>query len=197
MTTLTLPINFVLFDQQQERKTFVKKCTVQDFEEFLQQSDEQNYYLLNGQIIQMSNASETHNDILLNFSDHIRLHFRQNGIRCKFHFEMAIEFDSSNKFQPDFSVTCASKKPVIVGEVFSKSTKKEDLEIKLPIYKNQPSIQEICYIEQSQKLITLYTRHHDTWQERVFREHEHFEFKSIGLTLTVNDIYQDVVLNRQ
>lgn len=197
MTTLNLPINFLLFDNKQARKTFVKKCTVQDFEEFLKNSDEQNYYLLDGQIIQMSNASETHNDILLNFSDHIRSHLRRQKLNCKFHFEMAIEFDDGNKFQPDFSVTCDHKKPVIVGEVFSKSTKKEDLEIKLPIYKNQPSIQEICYIEQSKKLITLYRRHNDDWRVQVLKGSDSLTFQCIGLSLTLDDVYRDVELNKK
>lgn len=204
MTTLTFPFNFLLFDDKKERKTFVKKCTVQDFEEFLVNSDEQNYYLLDGQIIQMSNAGETHNDILLNFSDNIRSHIRQNALNCKFHFEMAIEFDNGNKFQTDFSVTCnnfkPAKHPIIVGEVFSKSTKKEDLEKKLPIYQAQSSIQEICYIEQKKKQIILFVRdkvNKNDWHKKVYDDNQIFYFESIGLSLSLDDIYRDVELSNQ
>lgn len=205
MNTLTLVNRFVSFEEHTTaRKIFSKRCNVGDFEHFLQNNREQNYYLLDGQIIQMSNASETHNDIILNFSDLIRSHIRLQQLNCKFHFEMVIEFDEENKFQPDFSVTCneyrPAKKPIIVGEVFSKSTKKEDLEKKLPIYQNQASIQEICYVEQQKKEVILLRRHGENmslWHKFVYGQHDTFRFESIDLTLSLAEIYRDVELSNQ
>lgn len=204
MNATTFAFDFLLFNElgTKERKAFAKKCTVADFQHFLANNDEQNYYLLDGTIIQMSNASETHNDIILNFSDYIRSHIRQNNLNCKFHFEMAVEFDHVNKFQPDFSVSCGEhKKTIIVGEVLSKSTYKEDWHKKLPIYKNQPSIGEICYIEQNKKHITLFVRdtiNSQQWHEWHFDNNDDcLVFKSIGLTLSLADIYHAVELNKK
>lgn len=103
-------------------------------------------------------------------------------------------------FYPDVMVECGSEHgnedyteyPVIIVEVTSESTRKFDRTYKLDIYKTIPSLQEYVIIEQHFAWVDIYKRDGDSWNIQTYRLGDTAHFESLGLTLTVEEIYERV-----
>jgi Uma2 family endonuclease len=102
-------------------------------------------------------------------------------------------------FYPDVSVVCNdeqgddyyTKAPIIIVEVLSKSTRRVDKTIKLQAYKSLESLQEYVLIEQDCIEIEICRRSANWFPARYYLGDE-MTFESIGLTLSVAEIYQRV-----
>lgn len=93
------------------------------------------------------------------------------------------QFDNS---EPYFTTT-----PVIVVEVLSNSTRKMDKTLKLMSYINIPSLQEYIMIEQDFVDIAI-LRRSEGWFTKHYFLGDAISFESIGLTLSVEEIYHRV-----
>lgn len=80
--------------------------------------------------------------------------------------------------------------PFLVVEILSEGTREYDLLVKLPVYKSITSLQYILYVEQEERLLTLYQRITGTrlWQSREF-DATNSRFAIEGVTLDVNNLY--------
>ena len=87
-------------------------------------------------------------------------------------------------------VKSAVRNPFLVVEVHSAGTRPYDLSVKLPVYKANPSLEYILYVEQDQPLATLHTRIPGTtrWRSEDFTAEEG-RFEVAGLPLNVNEFY--------
>lgn len=103
-------------------------------------------------------------------------------------------------FYPDVVVECDSEYnnedfteyPIIIVEVTSETTRKFDRTYKLDVYRMIPSLQEYVIVEQHFVLVDVYKRDGDSWNLRTYRLGDLVHFESIGLTLTVEEIYERV-----
>ena len=93
------------------------------------------------------------------------------------------DFDNST---PDFTQT-----PTIIVEVLSKSTRKRDTTLKLLSYINIPRLKEYVLIEQDIVDIQVF-RKSAGWIPKHYFLGDDCTFESIGLTLSVEDIYDRV-----
>ena len=84
-----------------------------------------------------------------------------------------------------------STSPVVIVEVLSKATRKMDLTVKLLRYINLPSLQEYVLIEQDFVSVQV-LRRANHWRSEYFFLGELVTFTSIGLTLSVAEIYDRV-----
>lgn len=101
-------------------------------------------------------------------------------------------------FCPDILVVCDHNRkegitdsPIIVVEVLSPSTRYLDETEKLLKYINLPTLQEYVMVEQDVVSIKLLRKRND-WRIELYSIGTSVTFESIGLTLTVEEIYDRV-----
>ncbi|MCX7068672.1 MAG: Uma2 family endonuclease [Methylococcales bacterium] len=153
--------------------------------------------LIDGTAYAMAGASANHERISGNiyrkFGNHL-----ENQPCEPFGFDMKLRINA-NFFYPDVMVDCHfdnsepyfTQTPLIIVEVLSKSTRKKDTTLKLLSYINIPSVQEYVLIEQDFVDVHVFRRS-ENWLVRHYFLGDDITFESIGLTLSVEDIYHRV-----
>ena len=153
-----------------------------------------------GQAYAMAGASARHNRIAGNIF--ARLNDKLDGAECEpFISDMKVRVAPDLVYYPDVVVTCdppggdpyVRTEPRLVVEVLSPSTERADRHEKLAAYKNCPSVREYALVSQERMLVELHRRVGDGWQTELLTEpDERCAFDSVGLTLTLADIYRNV-----
>ncbi len=153
-----------------------------------------------GQAYAMAGASARHNRIALNIAG--RLNDLLGGGECEaFMADMKVSVAPDLYYYPDVVVTCdppgadpyVRTEPRLVVEVLSPSTERADRHEKLAAYKNCPSVQEYALVSQDAMMVELHRRTGETWQTEHFTEPaQQCAFASVGLTLSLGDIYRNV-----
>lgn len=158
---------------------------------------------IDGFVYAMAGASEKHclisGNIFYKFSEVLR----KEKSPCKVLSEsmkVRISDKGTQYFYPDVLVFCDNHKedtqyyknsPVILVEVLSNSTRKSDLFTKKLYYFNIPTLQEYVIIEQNICQVTVFKRS-DNWNPTIYILGDSITFESIGVTLSVEDIYYQV-----
>ena len=152
---------------------------------------------IDGEVYAMSGASANHNRIAGNL-------FRKLGNALENHpcqpytSDMKIKVDSKY-FYPDVLVDCSNlsgdsyftESPVLIVEVLSKSTRQIDEKLKGEVYLHIATLQEYILIEQDFVDIEI-VRRSNGWRSEHYYLGEEISFESIGLTVSVEDIYSRV-----
>ena len=164
-----------------------------------EQVNELKHEYVYGQAYAMAGASQNHGRISGNVFGEFRNHLKKSS--CEpFIADMKVKTSTGNYRYPDVVVTCdnqfidndcATKTPVILVEVLSRSTRKIDEKDKLLEYINIPSLKEYVIIEQDVVDITVY-RKSDDWRSTHYFLGEDIHFESIDFTINVEDIYHRV-----
>ncbi len=150
--------------------------------------------LIEGDIYAMAGASANHERIAGNIYAELRQHLK--SLPCEpFGSDMKVKV-AANFFYPDVMVDCHfdesqpyyTQSPVIIVEVLSKSTRRTDQTIKRTAYLNIASLQEYILIEQDFVDIEV-IRRSEGWQSKHYFLGDELTFASIGLTLSVAEIY--------
>lgn len=152
---------------------------------------------IDGQVYAMTGAKHNHNFILMNIAREFSNHLK--GTPCAvFMADTKVRLGKDYVY-PDVLVDCSkmsgddyfSTSPEIIVEVLSKSTRMRDTTTKLIQYINLPSLKEYILIEQDY-VSALVLRKSKHWQPEYFYLGDQVTFESIGLTLTVEEIYDRV-----
>ncbi len=152
---------------------------------------------IDGQVYAMAGAKHNHNFISLNIAREYSNHLK--GTPCAvFMADTKVRLGKDYVY-PDVLVDCGpmsgddyfSTSPVIIVEVLSKSTRMRDTTTKLIQYINLPSLKEYVLIEQDFVSVQV-LRKSNHWQPGYFYLGDKVTFESIGLTLTVEEIYDRV-----
>jgi Uma2 family endonuclease len=85
--------------------------------------------------------------------------------------------------------------PVLVVEVISPSTEREDRGRKKFDYFATPSIQQYAIIEQDARRVDLYTRSGDRWTDEIVEGDATLTLSSIGVEISLDAIYEDTELD--
>lgn len=153
--------------------------------------------LIDGHAYAMAGASANHERISVNILSEFSNHLKNSP--CEpFGSDMKVRV-GSNFFYPDVIVDCHfddsepyfTQTPVIIVEVLSKSTRRTDETIKLMSYINIPSLQEYVLIQQDFVDIQV-IRRSEGWLQKHYFLGDEITFESIGLTVSVEDIYHRV-----
>ncbi len=157
-------------------------------------SDVKHEYI-DGHIYAMSGAHSNHNQISINLTRKIGNHLE--GKPCRpFSSDMKVKV-GSKYFYPDVMVDCSDtdgyymETPVILVEVLSKSTRRIDETTKRLAYLQITTLQEYVLIEQDIVDIEV-VRRSTGWRSEHYFLGDDVTFTSIGLTLTVAEIYDRV-----
>ena len=161
---------------------------------------------LGGEIFAMSGGSEEHNRIALNIASFLRFHLRGSGCKtfiADLKVKIAIAQNTSDIFYyPDVMVTCDPQdtekyyktSPCLIVEVLSPSTKDLDRREKRLNYQSLASLQEYVLVSQTEMKVEVYRRlKTGKWSVESLGEEDSLELKSVGLTLTMTDIYDEVL----
>ncbi len=120
-----------------------------------------------GKLFMMAGASRLHGLIAGNTMGVLWNALR--GRSCRpFQIDLAVRVDSLNEFYPDIVVDCGNARdeaaePILVVEVLSASTEKNDRGRKWAAYRRVPSLRHYMLVAQDQLMVELYTRNDVGW----------------------------------
>ena len=158
-----------------------------------------------GEIFAMSGASENHNIIAINCTADLR--FKLKGKKCRpYGSDMRMNIPENTLYTyPDLSVYCdeietlddkfdTAKKPTIIIEILSKSTRNYDQGEKFALYREIPTIKEYILIDSEKIKVILNTKtSNSSWSLNEFVSiNDKFEIKSLEIEMNLLDIYEDV-----
>lgn len=157
-----------------------------------------------GQIFAMAGASEDHSLIKGNIIAILRPHLRGSSCRA-FVSDMKVKVKIRNAnifYYPDIIVTCDPEdkeryfktRPNLIIEVLSNSTATIDKREKRINYQTIDSLKEYVIIYQNQIKVEV-CRQDDqgNWSTEVLGKDDKLQLESVNLTLTMADIYEDVI----
>ncbi|HWB47562.1 MAG TPA: Uma2 family endonuclease [Stellaceae bacterium] len=156
---------------------------------------------VDGVIRMMTGASAGHVTIAMNLSTSLRAALR--GSRCRpFGSDMKVIANGNIRY-PDISIACSPvddradhlPEPVVVVEIISPSTAREDRGRKKLDYFATPSIRQYAIVEQDERLIDLYTRTDAGWIDEVVVDDGTLNLSAIGVAISLDEIYEDTELD--
>lgn len=151
---------------------------------------------IDGYIYAMAGTSKNHQRIVINISTKLS-NFLIDKPCEPFASDIKVKV-GSKFFYPDVMVVCKdnnqdyyTETPVIIIEVLSKSTRKTDETIKKNAYQSIPTLQEYVLIEQDFVDVEV-CRRREGWASSHYFLGDSVAFESIGLDISVEDIYARV-----
>ena len=146
----------------------------------------------------MVGATRDHNVISANIIREIGTHLKGNSCVI-LPSDMKVKVE--NKFfYPDVMVDCSedgdgkslfSESPVLITEVLSDSTQTYDKTTKFTAYQNIHSLQEYVLVEQNFMCVYIFRRNQN-WHGEIYQKGEDITFKSIDLTLPIEELYTNI-----
>lgn len=128
-------------------------------DEFLAWADRQErgrYQLAAGKVLAMAPERAEHGDVKRRVANALEAAIRAKGFKCQaFVGSLGVKIDSETVFEPDALVNCGERvprasliapNPVIVAEVVSPSSERQDLAVKFRDYFRHPSVQHYLLI---------------------------------------------------
>jgi Uma2 family endonuclease len=174
---------------------------VDDYLEMELQNEQRHEYI-NGEILAMTGGSVAHNLIALNLASALRQSLR--GTPCRVYvIDVKLRIEAANCFfYPDVMVSCTEPGRLqdcyfvadakLVIEVLSPGTLQRDREFKRLAYRQLPRLQEYLLVAQNARSVTVYRRLSDGWEQKVYGPAEAVELKSLGLSMPISQIYEDI-----
>ena len=174
----------------------------------LEQVSEIRHEYIRGEVIAMAGVSQKHNDIAMALSYLLYGHVR--GGNCRVYGEsMRVKIEKADtQTYPDFSVVCGDIKltedplpaltnPILIIEILSPSTEGYDRGAKFHAYQQLPSLQEYVLVSQdSARVESFYRKSEAVWELLNFTDlSKSVTFKSIGCSLALADIYENVTFD--
>jgi Uma2 family endonuclease len=160
------------------------------------------YEYIDGVVYAMAGASTKHNLISSNILSELKNKLKQKKSSCDvFSSDMKVRINNTTTsfFYPDVMVVCDinnnddyfQNSPIIIVEILSKSTRKNDKSIKKLAYFNIPTLQEYVILEQDYCEVEVF-RKKAHWSSTSYFLGDQITFKSIETTLSVEDIYYHI-----
>lgn len=150
-----------------------------------------------GIVTMMTGGSAAHVTIAMNLAFTLRQALR--GTNCRpFGSDLKVIANHTVRY-PDISVTCRPvddkddriSEPILVIEVISPSTEREDRGRKKFDCFATPSIRQYAIVEQDTRRVDLYTRAGEVWTDEVVEGDAVLNLSSIGVEVSLDVIYED------
>lgn len=152
---------------------------------------------VDGHIYAMAGAHSNHNSIAMNVSVAFATHLK--GKPCRVYMsDMKVRIANGSKYYyPDLLVNCPpvngyfTETPTMIVEVTSKSTRRTDETEKRMAYMQIDTLKEYVLIAQDYAEVEV-IRRDEGWQSSKYQLGDNVTFTSIGLTVSVEDIYDGI-----
>ncbi|HBE21288.1 MAG TPA: hypothetical protein DEG17_05020 [Cyanobacteria bacterium UBA11149] len=163
--------------------------------------------LIDGRVYAMSGGTRNHSDIAGNFLAIIKPHLRGSG--CKtYNSDCRVNIlNTRNYTYPDLSVTCDPRDnsstqyityPCLIVEVLSDSTEAYDRGKKFEKYRRNPNLVDYVLVSSDEIAIDIYHKNDaGDWLILSYRSGDRVELKSIGLSLPIEQFYEEIVFESQ
>lgn len=155
---------------------------------------------VDGYVLAMAGGSKAHNLIALNLARVLHGHLRNTPCQVfSSDVKVNVAWDWHERFYyPDVVVGCDAgdadpyvvEQPKLIVEVLSDSTERNDRSDKFYAYRRLPSLEEYVLVAQDTLRVEVYRR--DTgWDLEIYTAlNACIELRSIGLTLSILDVYE-------
>ena len=150
--------------------------------------------------VAMTGGTAGHADIQANLAAALRTRLR--GKPCRFYgSDLKFQVADGQVRYPDGMVVCSSidrtatvvYDPVVVFEVLSPSTARDDRIVKAREYQATPSVQRYVMLEQDGVSATVYARSGETWTHEILIAESVLALPEIGVELPLAELYEGVV----
>jgi Uma2 family endonuclease len=131
---------------------------------------------------------------------------RLRGKRCRFHgSDLKFQVAEGHVRYPDGMVLCSPVDrtatvvydPVVVFEVLSPSTARDDRIVKAREYQATPSVQRYVMLEQDGVSATVYARSGETWTHEILVADSILALPEIEVELPLAELYEGIVFEAQ
>jgi Uma2 family endonuclease len=180
-----------------------KQYTFKEYVELEEQSGLRHEYV-HGEVFAMASGSLNHSDIADNFHDLIRNHFRSKGCRS-FQENAKLQLEDGTRYlYPDVVLTCHPEDsdatyfvqhPILIAEVLSPATEKDDRGRKWRLYRKISSLRYYLLVSQQQPYVELYSRKHATalFQLQDFSKLEDIiHFPDLDFSVSLQQMYNGI-----
>jgi Uma2 family endonuclease len=176
-------------------------------EEFLDScpNDRRHYQLFGGVVVAMAPPGDAHQVVTGNLMFEIGSAVRANLPNCSVRSQAGIApqgVRGRDHFETDITVTCEPfsrgyrgiiQMPLLIIEVLSPSTERDDAFIKLPAYQRIPSLREILYVETESVGATVYRRGETGWQTIELNGADaRVNLETVGLDIGLSSLYRGI-----
>ncbi|MBE9184556.1 Uma2 family endonuclease [Microcoleus sp. LEGE 07076] len=162
--------------------------------------------LIDGRVYAMSGGTQNHSAIAINFLLLIKSHLRGNQCRV-FNSDLKVNIlNTRNYTYPDLSVTCDPRDnsspqyityPCLIVEVLSDSTEAYDRGKKFDKYRRNPNLIDYVLVSSDEMAIDIYHKNDaGDWLILSYRAGDRVELQSIGLSLAIEQFYEEIVFER-
>jgi Uma2 family endonuclease len=174
------------------------------YEEYLALSEgaEVKHEFIDGRVVAMAGGSIEHSRLVARVGYLLQLGLE--GRPCNvFSSDGRVRIEATNRSTyPDVSVVCGPviaasddpqgiTNPLVLVEVLSDSTEKDDRGSKFAHYRRLESLQEYVLIAQDAPRVELFRREADVWTLREYGPGDQLELSSLDLRLPVDRLYLD------
>jgi Uma2 family endonuclease len=166
-------------------------------------NDPRHYQLIDGVIVAMAPPAIPHQIIAGNLTYEVGSALRANRPNCTVRSQAGIAPQGllgRNHFETDITVTCEAggyrgiaAEPVLIVEIQSPSTERDDYFVKLPHYQNIASLREILYVESERMAATVFRRAGNGWDTiQLDGPDTRLRLDTIGLDIALAAVYRGV-----
>jgi Uma2 family endonuclease len=185
-------------------ETAIKPMTL---DEFLRWDDgtETHHELVGGFPVAMAPQAEAHRILAMRLGSRIDVALSSRR-PCNAQIEAGvIRADRADTyFEADIAATCegnepgrqAIKDPFLIVEILSPSTERHDRRVKLPAYRQIPTVQEVVLLASDGLYAELHRRSGAQWITELLRGSEGvLALSSVGIEIVMSDLYEGIALS--
>jgi Uma2 family endonuclease len=160
---------------------------------------------IDGEVYAMTGGTLNHSEIAMNFGSLLKAHLRGSGCRV-FNSDARVNIVASNDYvYLDVSVTCDERDkttsqfithPCLIVEVLSPSTEAYDRGHKFRMYRRNPSLRDYILVDATEVAVEIYHQdENNKWDILNYQSGDLIELKSVSLTVSIEQIYEDIVFD--
>ncbi len=179
------------------------KMSVEEYFKLDESSLETKYEFIDGRVYMLAGGTADHSTINGNILTALKNALR--GGQCRIHgSDLKVRLSEKRFVYPDISVSCDPRDrgkitvmqyPVLIMETLSPSTEAYNRRKKFSYYRACMSIQEYVLIDTQIQAIEVYRRDQEPfWKFSAFEVGDQVELTSLGISIPVSAIYEDVEL---
>ncbi len=175
-------------------------------DEFLRWDDgtETHYELVGGFPMAMASPAEAHRILAMRLGSRIDAALA-NRRPCNAQIEAGVirPERADTYFEADIAATCernevgrqAIKDPFLIIEILSPSTERHDRRVKLPVYRQIATVQEILFLASDGIYAELHRRSGAQWITEILRGADaRLALTSVGIEIPLGDLYEGIAL---
>lgn len=181
-----------------------KLLTVEDFLDSCP-SDQRHYQLFDGIMVAMAPPGGRHQRIAGVLGGTLYNAVQSKLPGCAVLIQAGIAphgLQGRDHFETDLTVTCEPQRddlrgivrePLLIVEILSPGTDRDDVFIKLPAYQRIRSLQEILYVETERIGASIYRRAEGTWQTTNLASGARLQLETVGLDIPLTALYRGIL----